>query len=101
MRQVLALMGMVVLFAFSAGAAFAGEITGNGKYIAGSDSAPLHGNSPCAYSGQEDLQFVEGNGKGVPGHAQSWGQIVRQSGGVAGIGGAGPNGCNPHLGSDE
>jgi hypothetical protein len=73
---------VVALAGASAGAAFAGEITGNGKYIAGSNSAPLHGNSNCAYSGQEDLQYVDENGnplatptKGVPNHAQSWGQI--------------------------
>ena len=65
-----------------ASSALAGEITGNGQYIAGSNAAPLNGKSDCAYSGQEDLQFVDDNGvplanpmKGVPGHAQSWGQI--------------------------
>jgi hypothetical protein len=65
-----------------AGSALAGEINGNGQYIAGSNDAPLNGKSACAYSGQEDLQYVDENGvplanptKGVPGHAQSWGQI--------------------------
>ena len=65
-----------------ASAALAGEINGNGQYIAGSNDAPLNGKSACAYSGQEDLQYVDANGvpladpqKGVPGHAQSWGQI--------------------------
>ena len=67
-----------------AGAASAGEITGNGTYIAGSNAAPLNGKSDCAYSGQEDLQYVDASGaplatptKGVPGHAQSWGQLPR------------------------
>ena len=65
-----------------AGSALAGEITGNGQYINGSNAAPLNGKSDCAYSGQEDLQYVDANGnylvnptKGVPGHAQSWGQL--------------------------
>ena len=65
-----------------AGSALAGGITGNGQYINGSNAAPLNGKSNCAYSGQEDLQYVDANGnplatptKGVPGHAQSWGQI--------------------------
>ena len=34
--------------------AVAGEITGNGKWIAGSEEAPLKGKSECAYSGRED-----------------------------------------------
>jgi hypothetical protein len=67
-----------------ASSALAGEITGNGQYIAGSNAALLNGKSDCAYSGQEDLQYVDTNGdplatptKGVPGHAQSWGQLDR------------------------
>ena len=60
MRLVLALTGMIALFAFSAGAGFAGEMTGSGKYIAGSEAAPLHGNSPCAFSGLND-NYVLGN----------------------------------------
>jgi len=35
-------------------AGIAGEITGNGKWIAGSPDAPLHGKSSCAYSGRQD-----------------------------------------------
>ena len=42
-----------------ASSALAGEITGNGEYIAGSNAAPLNGKSNCAYSGQEDLQYVD------------------------------------------
>jgi hypothetical protein len=76
-----------------AGSAFAGEITGNGKPLwTGTIIDPvtgavvghtLHANSICAFSGQEDLQFVDEQGnllanptKGQPGHAQSWGQLV-------------------------
>ena len=78
----------------------AGEITGNGKPLWTSTTTiidgcgvgcnlvfhTLHGKSECAFSGQEDLQFVDGSGvplsvavKGVPGHAQSWGQIPKAS----------------------
>ncbi len=74
----------VALAGVGAGAASAGEITGTGKYIAGSNDAPLHGKSACAYSGQEDLQYVDEAGnplpqptKGDPAHAQSWGQIPK------------------------
>jgi hypothetical protein len=77
----LAAIAVVALLALTAGSAFAGEITGNGRSITGSN-ATLNGKSDCAYSGQEDLQYVDANGnplavatKGVPGHAQSWGQL--------------------------
>jgi hypothetical protein len=77
--------------AFGAGGAWAGENTGNGKPLwTGTITSPdgevghtLHANSICAFSGQEDLQFVDENGnlladphKGDPGHSQSWGQLV-------------------------
>src|SRR4051794_24917702 len=82
MRFIAAAACVAALSALGAGTASAGEITGNGQYINGSNSAPLHGKSDCAYSGQEDLQYVDANGqplatptKGVPGHAQSWGQL--------------------------
>jgi hypothetical protein len=60
--------------------ALAGEITGNGKslHVEGSKwGTGLHARSVCAFSGQEDLQFEVGGSKGVPGHAQSWGQIPK------------------------
>jgi hypothetical protein len=43
------------------GTAFAGEVNGNGEYIAGSDEAPLHGKSECAYSGLNDEYYVGGD----------------------------------------
>lgn len=52
----------------------AGEITGNGKWIAGDPDAPLNGKSECAYSGREDDPsdtFFRGD------IAQSWGQIYK------------------------
>lgn len=59
---------------------FAGEITGNGKL------KTVHGKSPCAFSGQEDLQWYEDDEdtipkevfvRGDPSHSQSWGQIPK------------------------
>src|SRR5947199_629568 len=63
----------------SAGAAFAGEVTGNGKPTAG----PEHANSICVFSGQNDDptaplsldRTVAPNGPG--GHSQSFGQDVK------------------------
>jgi hypothetical protein len=56
----------------SAGAAFAGEITGNGKTL-----EPLHANSICAYSGLNDDPEGVDPANGPPGRTQSWGQDVR------------------------
>lgn len=61
-------------------AAFAGEITGNGKLL------DMHGRSECSFSGQEDLQWYYDDAntmpkpvatRGVPARAQSWGQIPK------------------------
>ena len=89
-RLVLAALAAIIVVAFSASAAFAGEVTGNGKVLTIENSkwgTGLHARSLCAYSGQEDLQFFQDEGtdqipvenpvKGVPGHAQSWGQIPK------------------------
>lgn len=51
----------------SATAAFAGEVTGNGTYKG------VKGNSPCSFSGQEDLQYVGEGSKGDPAHSQNFG----------------------------
>ncbi len=68
-----------LVLSLSAGAVMAGEITGNGTLLT------VHGRSACSFSGQEDLQwFVTDEDlvrheatRGVPGHAQSWGQISK------------------------
>jgi hypothetical protein len=83
-RRILsALCAATLLASVGATAVFAGEITGNGKSL---QIAPhqLHGRSACAFSGQEDLQFLNDDGtvkdvatRGDPGHAQSWGQIPK------------------------
>ena len=79
-RLALAAGTAAAVIGFSAMPAFAGEITGNGRLLT------VHGHSSCAFSGQEDLQWftddsdqtrLENPVRGVPGHAQSWGQIPK------------------------
>ena len=61
LRRVLAVAACTAaVVGVGAGSAFAGEITGNGKWIAGSETAPLKGKSECAYSGLND-NYVLGN----------------------------------------
>jgi hypothetical protein len=82
--------------------AMAGEITGNGKSLHVEDSkwgTGLHARSVCAFSGQEDLQFETGGSKGVPGHAQSWGQIPKSDRDFLTSIGLNPGkACNPTIG---
>ena len=72
-----------VVLTLSAGAALAGEVTGNGKPLWTNTDIwgvhhTLHGKSLCAFSGQEDDQFVASPDYSVDaGHAQSWGQIPK------------------------
>ena len=78
-------------------AALAGEITGNGKWIAGSPDAPLKGKSDCAYSGQQDdpvgdAGFFKGD------RTQSWGQIPKDVRDFFTLIGMNPGvACNPSL----
>jgi hypothetical protein len=102
-RLVGAMLAVVLLASLGASAAFAGEVTGNGKSLhvdgGGKWGTGIHARSFCAYSGQEDLQFEEGGSKGVPGHAQSWGQIpkaVRDE--IGPIGFHPGRACNPNYG---
>jgi hypothetical protein len=86
-RLVSAVCVAALIALVSASVAMAGEITGNGKILktdSGKWGTGLHARSVCAFSGQEDLQFLDDEGnplpeaqKGVPGHAQSWGQIPK------------------------
>src|SRR3954468_8420166 len=80
-RLISAIMGASLVVALSASAGLAREVTGNGKSLhvdgPGKWGTGLHARSFCAFSGQEDLQFATGGSKGVPGHAQSWGQIPK------------------------
>jgi hypothetical protein len=89
-----ALVAAAALATVAAGSAFAGEITGSGKWIAGSESAPLNGKSDCAYSGLND-NYVLGNPvPDVDGftRTQSWGQVIRNAGPLGGVPGSA---CNP------
>ena len=67
---------VVVIAGASASAAFAGEITGNGKPTAG----PTHANSICVFSGKNDDPGapLDGSGPNGPGGvSQSYGQDVK------------------------
>ena len=72
-RLGLAVSVAAVALSLTAGAAFAGEITGNGKTL-----EPLHANSICAYSGQNDDPTGINPENGPPGRTQSYGQDVRK-----------------------
>jgi hypothetical protein len=61
-----------VVLSMSASAVLGGEITGNGKSL-----EPLHANSICAYSGQNDDPTGIDPRNGPPGRVQSFGQDVR------------------------
>jgi len=83
-----AVLATALLASVGASAVFAGEVTGNGRSLhvdgGGKWGTGLHARSFCAFSGQEDLQWftddtdttrLDNPVKGVPGHAQNWGQI--------------------------
>jgi hypothetical protein len=79
-RLAIATGAAALALSLATSAVFAGEITGNGRL------KDVNGHSPCAFSGQEDLQWFTDDSdavrldnpmRGVPGHAQSWGQIPK------------------------
>jgi hypothetical protein len=72
----LAIIGTIFLVVGLSSTAVAGEITGNGKWIAGDSEAPLKGKSECAYSGRED-EPESGQFKGPI--AQAWGQLTKET----------------------
>jgi hypothetical protein len=86
------------------GTASAGEITGSGKWIAGSESAPLHGKSICSYSGLND-NYVLGNplpdADGFT-HNQNWGHLDQATRAFLTSVGSNPGvACNPTKSSGE
>ena len=93
-RIVAAAACTVAVAGLGAGSAFAGEITGNGKWIRGTEEAPLNGKSECSYSGQNDEFILEVAGDW--GRTQSWGQIVRFAGPLGGA----AFGCNPNMAAE-
>ena len=102
MRLFVAAVIVAATMALGTSAAFAGEITGNGQLKA------VNGNSPCAFSGQEDLQWYTDNSdttprsdptRGDPAHSQNWGH-VKQATGLTGGANSVPAvdwGCNGKL----
>jgi hypothetical protein len=114
-RLVAALSLAILVVTLTASVAMAGEVTGNGKnkqIDGGKWGTNLHARSVCAFSGQQDLQYFSNEGgntdphpitRGVPSHAQSWGQIpkaVRDDPNV--FGGLNPGTfCNPIKGGGE
>jgi len=82
-RLLVAVFVVAAIAGATASAAFAGEVTGNGKDTQG----PAHANSICVFSGQND--HPEGDPEeGPPGRTQSYGQDVR-------MGSADPRSENP------
>ena len=79
-RLIFAAFCAVVVAAIGASSAFAGEITGNGKWIAGSETAPLNGKSPCAFSGQNDNWQLGNPTPDADGftRTQNWGQAGQE-----------------------
>ena len=67
----LAVSVTTVVLSLTAGAVFAGEITGNGKTL-----EPLHAHSICAYSGLNDDPLGLDPANGPAGRVQSYGQDV-------------------------
>lgn len=63
-KLAVALSAAAVAASLSAGAVFAGEITGSGKFL------PINANSECAFSG------LDAHGD-WPGPTQSWGQLPK------------------------
>jgi hypothetical protein len=71
--MLVAVVSALIMVGPGAGAAFAGEITGNGKPTAG----PRHANSICVFSGKNDdpTAPLDGSGLNGPGGpSQSYGQ---------------------------
>lgn len=111
-RIATALCGAALLLSLGAGAVFAGEITGTGRSLKILDGGKwgtfLHARSECAFSGQEDDQYLDAAGnprevvvRGEPGHAQSWGQIPKSFRDLLTTWGYHPSqACNPiHAGA--
>jgi hypothetical protein len=100
-RIVAAAISAIGVVTMTAGPALAGEITGSGKPLWTNTDQwgvphTLHGQSACAFSGQEDDLYGAGvNPDYNPDafHAQSWGQIARYAGGA--LGGVPGTECNP------
>ena len=95
----------VAITGATAGAAFAGEVTGNfertGKETpigAATEEAP-HAHSICSFSGQNPERFLTGDAF-EPGRTQSWGQIPKADRAfLTSIGSNPGSACNGHRGA--
>jgi hypothetical protein len=90
----------VVFAAMSAGSAFAGEVTGNGKNTpigeASEEGGPPHASSICSFSGQNDGEPPPGR---TAEHVQNWGQIPKEVRDAISDDGEHPgDACNGHTG---
>jgi len=102
MRRSVLVAGLAALMvmAMGASAAFAGEITGNGKSLK-NDDGTLNGHSACAFSGLNDtftgdLEVPDADGFY---RTQSWGQIPKEVRDFLGTVGLHPgDACNPTIG---
>ena len=74
-----AFLAALMVLAMGASAAFAGEITGNGKSLK-NDDGTLSGRSACAFSGQNDTFTGDPDVPDADGffRTQSWGQIPKE-----------------------
>jgi hypothetical protein len=88
--MLVALVSTMAVAGPCAGAAFAGEITGNGKPTAG----PAHANSICVFSGKNDNPTNPLDIPDAGGISQSYGQLVRL-GVIENFFGATPKTFNP------
>lgn len=99
-----AVLAALLVMAMGASAAFAGEITGNGKSLKNEDGT-LNGHSACAFSGFNDTYSGDPEVPDSDGffRTQSWGQIDKEVRDDF----LTPNGfhpgmaCNPTIGEPE
>jgi len=91
-RLVVMVVSAALLVGVAASAAFAGEVTGNGKRT----GAYFNSNSECAFSGLEDGEEGTPAGPGNP--PQNWGQIPKADRDFLTSIGVNPGvACNGHL----
>ena len=93
-------LAALMVMAMGAGAAFAGEITGNDKSLK-NDDGTLNGHSACAFSGQNDTYTGDPDVADADGffRTQSWGQIDKEVRDFLSTIGLHPgDACNPTIG---
>ncbi len=95
-----AVLAALMVIAMGASAAFAGEITGNGKSLK-NDDGTLNGRSICAFSGLNDTYTGDPNVPDEDGftRTQSWGQLSKEVRDFLTTIGLHPgSACNPTIG---